>query len=199
MQDEAMFRPSSEPRLLHQVTSPCGDDGSSLLSAWVGSCAAPGERSAHTGWVALEGELDAFSSSLLRDPLFDFATSAGELVVDLRALRFIDSSGVELLEEVTQLQLGRGGFVRLHEPRPFVRRVMQLVTDAKSATAAIGRTDGEAAGPRSDAPATEAVAGAAGRSVSTPRDGLRPPQIGARTANLEQPVFRLDEVSFTRF
>lgn len=124
------FRPSGEPRLLYRVAMPGRADGPALLTATVGCCAVSGRRSSHAGWVALEGELDAFSSSLLRDPLFDSAAYAGELVIDLQELRFIDSAGVDLLEEVSQHQLDRGGFVRLHHPGFAVRRVLQIVADA---------------------------------------------------------------------
>lgn len=124
------FRPSGEPRLLYRVAMPGRADGPALLTATVGCCAVSGRRSSHAGWVALEGELDAFSSSLLRDPLFDYAAYAGELVIDLQELRFIDSAGVDLLEEVSQHQLDRGGFVRLHQPGFAVRRVLQIVADA---------------------------------------------------------------------
>jgi len=192
------FRPSGEPRLLYQVAMPGSGDGSALLSAWVGCCAAPGERSAHTGWVALEGDLDAFSSSLLRDPLFDFAAYAGELVVDLRALRFVDSAGVELLEEVSQFQLARGGFVRLHEPRPHVRKVMQLVADAEAAT---GLRNAASAPPCDEAAAQPVTSGAGGRSGSARDSSMRAPRTGARTpASWMYPnILRLDEVSFSRF
>jgi len=198
MMHDDSFRPSGEPRLLYQVAMPGSGDGSALLSAWVGCCAVPGERSAHTGWVALEGDLDAFSSSLLRDPLFDFAAYAGELVIDLRALRFIDSVGAELLEEVSQFQLARGGFVRLHEPRACVRKVMQLVADAEAAT---GRSSATSASPCHEAGDRPVTSGAGGRSASAVDDDVRGPQIGARSPTLltYPNVLRLDEVSFSRF
>lgn len=129
--------PSGEPRLLHRVAMPDTrdpEDGTAMLTAWAGCCTVPGERSEHAGYVALEGELDRYSASLLRDPLLDFAAYAGELVIDLRALGFIDSAGVELLEETTCRQSARGNVVRLHEPQPFVRKVMRLVADAEIAS-----------------------------------------------------------------
>ena len=135
MHDDAV-RPSGGARLLHRVAMPGCAGEPALLTATAGRCASSGNQSAPTGCVVLAGELDAFSSSLLRDPLFDFAAAAGELVIDLRALRFIDSAGVDLLEEVSQHQLDRDGFVRLHEPGFAVRRVLQIVADAAGAASA---------------------------------------------------------------
>lgn len=124
-----IFRPQRDPRLLYSVGSnPDGEPA--LLSAWVGCCAGPGEQRAHTGYVALEGELCAYTSSLLRDPLFDFVAYAGDVVVDLGRLRFIDSAGVGFLDELASRQSAQGGFVHLHDPQPFVQKVMRLVDAA---------------------------------------------------------------------
>jgi len=127
-----ILRPQGEPRLLYSVGSSNPDGETTLLSAWVGCCAGPGEHQAHTGYVALEGELCAYTSSLLREPLFDFVAYAGDVVIDLGRLRFIDSAGVGFLDELSSHQLTQGGFVHLHDPQPFVRKVMRLVDTAGS-------------------------------------------------------------------
>jgi anti-anti-sigma factor len=130
-----VFRPWNELRLLYSVGSSPHDGEAALLSAWVGCCTGPGEQQPHTGYVALDGELCAYTSSLLRDPLFDFVAYAGGVVVDLGRLRFIDSAGVAVLQELRSRQLAHGGFVQFHDAQPFVRKVIRLVATAGSGTA----------------------------------------------------------------
>lgn len=78
--------------------------------------------------VAVEGELDADSAPMLRQGLSDLIESQGNLsvVVDLRSMTFIDSSGLTVLVTAHKWLQARGGELRLSGPRRSAHRVLQI-------------------------------------------------------------------------
>ncbi len=119
--------PTSDPRLLIAVRDPRQTAEPPILAAWVSCCPAGVEDETSTALVSLHGDLCAYSAARLREALLDYASYAGEVVLDLAALRFLDTSGVDLLEELSHHLLRTGGFLQLHDPSPAARRVLDLL------------------------------------------------------------------------
>jgi anti-sigma B factor antagonist len=85
-------------------------------------------------WLAMGGELDVFTAPHLRSALGEATTGAGEtLVLDLRGLTFIDSSGLAVI---------LGAHERaLREARGPVRIVIQGSAPVEALFNTIGATD----------------------------------------------------------
>ena len=81
----------------------------------------PGSRT-----VRLAGELDMASVDRLLGAVLPLAERGGDLLVELRDLEFMDSSGLGGLFRVAASLRG-GDRLQLLEPRPPVRRVLELV------------------------------------------------------------------------
>jgi len=61
-------------------------------------------------WLAVAGELDAFTAPKLRRALREAGVAAGEdLVLDLRGLRFMDSSGLAVVLAAHERAIRDGG------------------------------------------------------------------------------------------
>src|SRR5947207_5936950 len=74
----------------------------------------PGDRSGEEPVFRLSGDLDFRSASSSRAALLQAVEQApGGLVIDLRAVEFIDSSGLSLLYEAARQLERRGGRIRL--------------------------------------------------------------------------------------
>jgi anti-sigma B factor antagonist len=79
--------------------------------------------------VQVSGDLD-WSARLRVEPVFEVAVeqAAGrEVVVDLRPTTFIDSSGVSLLIETSEVARERGVALRIVRPEPQVFRVFEVL------------------------------------------------------------------------
>jgi anti-anti-sigma factor len=72
------------------------------------------------------GELDIATSSRLVETMKAHAPFSGDLRLDLRELRFVDSRGIHALLQLTEI-VGEGRSVVLMGARPEVRRVVDLV------------------------------------------------------------------------
>lgn len=110
--------PHDFPELLHTV--PRGDRpfGEPLLSAWVSP-----------NYVCLDGDLCTHAVAGVRARLLthlDTADDDGDLVVDMTWLRFIDSAGVRFLQEIGDVVTQAGRRLELHQPPPFVQRVLTI-------------------------------------------------------------------------
>ena len=127
MSDPPDHLPTSTPRLLCSVRSPGRDNDPPLLMAWVGCCRPSSDDAQTAAYVSLHGDLCTYSARRMREGLLDYAAYAGDLVVDLSALRFLDTSGVELLEDVSAHLLRVGGFLQVHDPSDAARRVLELI------------------------------------------------------------------------
>jgi anti-anti-sigma factor len=78
--------------------------------------------------LALTGELDMAGAPALQRAFDDLAKAGvSELAVDLSALDFIDSTGINALVSAIRETQSRGGRAVLAAPRPNVRRVLEIV------------------------------------------------------------------------
>ncbi|MDX1935278.1 MAG: STAS domain-containing protein [Capsulimonadales bacterium] len=76
-----------------------------------------------------EGEVDMYTAPLLREALLDaFEGGAQRIVVNLRRVDFIDSTGLGILIGGLRRMREGGGMLRLCEPQPRVSRLLH-VTD----------------------------------------------------------------------
>ena len=77
--------------------------------------------------LTLAGELDLATVAPLAEQLRSLAHSATEqVVIDLRALDFVDSSGITVLVRAAGLFANRGAHIVLRHPQPRVRRVLDI-------------------------------------------------------------------------
>lgn len=76
--------------------------------------------------LGFEGDLDLVSAQVAGTALLDAQASGGTVVLDLRGLRFIDSSGLRVILEARR-RAGEGGARLLVAPgEDVVRRVLSL-------------------------------------------------------------------------
>jgi anti-sigma B factor antagonist len=74
--------------------------------------------------LSAEGEIDASTQDQLRSLLFDvIARGATDLVLDLGAVTFLDSSGLRGIVEAIQ----RGATIKVRKPQPAVQIVFDIV------------------------------------------------------------------------
>lgn len=76
--------------------------------------------------LSLRGAIRGATADEFRSRLSEAADRALHLVVDLSELGYINSSGLGILLEQNQLQLRRGGWLRLAAPSPTVRMILEL-------------------------------------------------------------------------
>ena len=74
--------------------------------------------------ISLKGELDLATRDVLRDCLLG---CRGDVVVDLAAVEFLDSSAIGVLVSQRNRLLRDGGSLRLRDPLPHVRAVIETV------------------------------------------------------------------------
>jgi anti-anti-sigma factor len=73
--------------------------------------------------VLAEGEIDKATAPLLRDCLTELR---GDVVLDLAALEFLDSTGLGVLIRANRNLEETGGTLRVRDPQPQVRRVLDI-------------------------------------------------------------------------
>ncbi|RMI01654.1 MAG: anti-sigma factor antagonist [Calditrichaeota bacterium] len=77
--------------------------------------------------VAIEGEVDLYSSPQVRDTLLEVVQQQPPaVVVDLRGVSYMDSSGLATLIEALQMIEQHSGRLLLADIRPEVREVFEL-------------------------------------------------------------------------
>jgi anti-sigma B factor antagonist len=81
----------------------------------------PGARA-----LRLEGELDMETIELLQGRLDDASAAGGPLVVDLRELTFMDSTGIHAWVKASKLLAAHGWCVYLHVRGRLVERVLEV-------------------------------------------------------------------------
>jgi anti-sigma B factor antagonist len=81
----------------------------------------PGARA-----LRLEGELDMMTIELLQCRLDDASVEGGPLVVDLRELTFMDSTGIHAWVRASQLLAAHDWCVYLHVRGGIVERVLKV-------------------------------------------------------------------------
>ena len=125
--------PWGAPRLLGAVRSPRRTSDPPVLMAWLGWCASFDGDEPTAAFVSLHGELCAYSASRLRDGLpgsdglLGSVKYARDVVIDLSPVSFLDTTGLELLEELRDQRLHAGGRCQLHHPSRAARRILDLV------------------------------------------------------------------------
>jgi anti-sigma B factor antagonist len=77
-------------------------------------------------WVHVAGELDLASSSRLRQTLREAQLDARLVVLDLRDLTFIDSSGIHVILDAAHAATREGRRLMLVHGPPEVHRVLEL-------------------------------------------------------------------------
>ncbi|MFI8193451.1 STAS domain-containing protein [Streptomyces sp. NPDC085946] len=77
--------------------------------------------------ITLAGEIDQHTGQELRRALDVSGTVRPRIVIDLRQVTFMDSSGVNTLIAAHQDITAAGGWLRLAAPTRTVRRVLHLV------------------------------------------------------------------------
>lgn len=75
------------------------------------------------GW-RLEGELDAHTAPSLMSAMS--ALPAGEVVVEVRGVSFVDSSGLRVLLEATNRARSSGGEVVIVGPQAPIKRLIEI-------------------------------------------------------------------------
>jgi anti-anti-sigma factor len=85
------------------------------------------ERQGRTAVIAVSGELDLASGPELEAQLHDISPSDTELVVvDLRELEFMDSTGLSIIVRAHQRLTGEGCALGLVKGSPQVQRLLDL-------------------------------------------------------------------------
>jgi anti-anti-sigma factor len=74
----------------------------------------------------LRGELDSESAAPLRTVLAEQLEAGHDVLVDLAAVTFIDSSGLGVLAGALKRFQATGHHLRLHAPTPPIRRVLDM-------------------------------------------------------------------------
>ncbi|MFI8194739.1 STAS domain-containing protein [Streptomyces sp. NPDC085946] len=77
--------------------------------------------------LTVAGEIDHHTGDRLRQALDVTDTTRPRIVIDMRRVAFMDSSGINILIAAHQNITAAGGWLRLAGPTPAVRRVLQLV------------------------------------------------------------------------
>ncbi|KUN40537.1 anti-anti-sigma factor [Streptomyces longwoodensis] len=77
--------------------------------------------------MSLAGELDHDTGEALRQALDVTGTARPRIVVDMRRVTFMDSTGINLLVAAYQTVTRDGGWIRLAAPTDSVLRTLQLV------------------------------------------------------------------------
>jgi anti-sigma B factor antagonist len=100
------------------------------------ACGAPGGAEDQLRWtiqtcgprviVCLDGELDVATSRRLAPQLEPLAEAGGHLVLGLAGVRFCDCAGLNLFVRLQLRASAAGGWMRLAEPAPAIRRLIAL-------------------------------------------------------------------------
>lgn len=78
--------------------------------------------------VTCVGELDLDTAPVLRTALLEaVAGGRARVTVELAELAYCDSTGVHVFVEGHETAVAHGGWLRLRNPRPAVRRLLALV------------------------------------------------------------------------
>lgn len=105
-------------RSTHPIAPPADGTDEALLSIRSG-------RAGSTYVIALYGELDLSNVDQVKRTLAEAeATDVSDILVDLSALHFIDSTGISLLHEAHRVSSANGGRLRmLRAPAPVHRAI----------------------------------------------------------------------------
>ena len=82
------------------------------------------QRHDGTTVVVVSGEIDMATAPKLRAHL---VTAKGHVIVDLRAVSFLDSSGIAALVDARKRLTDAGGNLLLRKPEGIVRRALEII------------------------------------------------------------------------
>ena len=76
----------------------------------------------------LKGEIDHHCARDIRTQLdkFIIGSRPSKLVIDLKNITFMDSSGIGLIMGRSKLMKACGGQLVVHSPQPYIKRVLKL-------------------------------------------------------------------------
>jgi anti-anti-sigma factor len=74
----------------------------------------------------LDGELDSHAAESMFTQLAPLVSSRRDVVVDLSGLRFVNTTGLVLLERLARCLADKGGSLCLAEPSAPVRRLLDI-------------------------------------------------------------------------
>jgi anti-anti-sigma factor len=77
------------------------------------------------GTLVVVGEIDSLTAPALEPALKPLIDSGGTVILDMRRVTFMDSSGLRAILAATQALKGRGRLV-LRNPQPIVVRVLEV-------------------------------------------------------------------------
>ena len=78
-----------------------------------------------SGTLVVAGEIDILTASTLEPALQSLADSGGTVILDMRGVSFMDSTGLHAILAATEALKGRGTLLLRH-PQPIVVRVLQV-------------------------------------------------------------------------
>ena len=82
------------------------------------------ETSGADGTLVMEGELDLSTVSSLRSAFTSRRPAAGDLILDVSQLRFIDSTGLQEILDLSAML--SGGVVLLRDPPAFLLKLLRV-------------------------------------------------------------------------
>ena len=113
-----------EPRHEHPPTD-VPDPSVTTLSGTVSAPSGPASEDVFR--LALSGEIDIGRDAELSALVDAFLDSGSQdVLLDLSAVEFLDSSGLSALSRLRAIAVGRGGMLRLLAPQAPVRRVLDV-------------------------------------------------------------------------
>lgn len=77
--------------------------------------------------VRLSGEIDVANSAAVSDALEAVCEPGRRLVLDMASVSFIDSSGINVLLRVANWNGERHGGLRVQDPSPNVRKILEIL------------------------------------------------------------------------
>lgn len=117
MSDHSFSRPLSRPRVGRSTHLQLAPD---IASTELGDGAVPYV-------IALHGDIDIQRRSELTVLVDSYqATDRCTVVVDLREVEFLDSTGLQMFLRLRNVAVERGGSVRLRSPNRMVRRILDV-------------------------------------------------------------------------
>ena len=119
--------------------------------------------------LTVDGELDIVNAGELADAVGAAAGPAGDVVVDLAGVTFIDSTAIHALIDAQHLLTARGQRLRLATPTRIVTRVLDLSGLARNFTIDTARPGSIAASAPAGEPGLEAILHALARHLLTER------------------------------
>jgi anti-anti-sigma factor len=107
--------------------TPSESDPSSPTTASLDQLTVVVDRGATPPTIALSGELDPHTAPLLQGEIDGVLDQGGtDLVLDLSALGFVDSSGLRVLIAAQHQLAAQGGTLVLRSPSETVRRLLEI-------------------------------------------------------------------------